>query len=165
MYTINSATKQASQPPSPGEFCGPTPHHQIRFSAVQNVSGAGSATCRLLPTIRPPKSDPDTVPGRPAECRDDYPAVVIYLSDKRRVIECRDGLQWIVQRRRSVCPNSWRGVSYCRRKEGLLGCAGSADARAMERLHALPDRFPEDVRRACDQERPRCPENGRSRDT
>jgi hypothetical protein len=91
--------------------------------------------------IRRPKSLPDTaLSGRRAECRDTYPALV-YLADKVRVIECR--LQWCVQHRRSICPNSWRGVSFCRTREALLRCAGSGDPAAMARLRALPKRFPE----------------------
>jgi hypothetical protein len=64
------------------------------------------------------------------------------MTDKARVI-CRDRLQWIVQRRRSVCPNSWRGVSFCRTREALLRCAGRGDPAAVARLRALPERFPE----------------------
>ena len=81
-------------------------------------------------------------PSRWAECRDTYPALV-YLTDRVRVIECRDRLQWIVQRRRSVCPDSWRGVSFCRTREALLRCAGRGEPAAMARLRALPERFPE----------------------
>jgi hypothetical protein len=81
-------------------------------------------------------------PNRCAECQDTYPALV-YLTDKVRVIECRDRLQWIVQCRRSVCPKSWRGVSFFRTRESLLRCAGRADPAAMARLRALPERFPE----------------------
>jgi hypothetical protein len=77
-----------------------------------------------------------------AECHDNYPAVV-YLSDKARVIECRDRIQWIVQRRRSVCPDSWRGISFCRTKEALLRCADCADLGALARLRALPEQYPE----------------------
>ena len=98
-----------------------------------------SATTR---PIRSPRSVPDTVfPSRRAECRDTYPALV-YLTDRVRVIECRDRLQWIVQRRRSVCPDSWRGVSFCRTREALLRCAGRGEPAAMARLRALPERFP-----------------------
>jgi hypothetical protein len=99
-----------------------------------------SATTR---PIRSPKSVPDTVfPSRRAECHDTYP-VLVHLTDKVRVIECRDRLQWILQCRRSVCPNSWRGVSFCRMRESLLRCTGRGGPAAMARLHALPELFPE----------------------
>ena len=114
-----------------------------RNARIQTMSGADSATCPLPRPIQPLKSVPDTVlPGRRAECRDTYP-VLVYLTDKVRVIEGRDRLQWIVQRRRSICPNSWRGVSFCRTREALLRCAGRANPAAMARLRALPERFPE----------------------
>jgi hypothetical protein len=114
-----------------------------RLRAAESVSRADSANCPLPRPIRSPKSVPDTVfPSRRAECRDTYPALV-YLTDRVRVIECRDRLQWIVQRRRSVCLNSWRGVSFCRTRESLLRCAGRGDPAAMARLRALPEHFPE----------------------
>jgi hypothetical protein len=114
-----------------------------RLRAAESVSRADSANCPLPRPIRSPKSVPDTVfPSRRAECRDTYPALV-YLTERVRVIECRDRLQWIVQRRRSVCPNSWRGVSFCRTRESLLRCAGRGDPAAMARLRALPEHFPE----------------------
>jgi hypothetical protein len=94
-------------------------------------------------------SEPDPAPNRlrRAECNDLYPAVVVYLSDKLRVIECRNGLQWILQRRRSRCPNNWRGIKYCRTKEVLMRCVGTGDDATMEILRALPDLFPERPRR------------------
>jgi hypothetical protein len=163
MQTMNPVTDEPRHGHSPGELGGRTTQSEMRPSVIQTVSGANSENSSVSLPIRLPKAAPDTVPSRPAECRDDYPAVV-YLSDTGRVIECRDGIQWIVQRRRSVCPNSWRGVSYCRTKQALLRCAGTPGGFAMERLHALPDRFPEECpsrrRRARDQERPHCLENG-----
>src|SRR5713101_3079457 len=77
--------------------CGRTRHRACGTPIRTNPTGP----------IRSPKSVPDTVfPSRRAECHDTYPALV-YLTDKVRVIECRDRLQWILQCRRSVCPNSW----------------------------------------------------------
>ena len=35
---------------------------------------------------------------RPNEYADDYPRIVVVLDAKTRVIECADGMQWIVQR-------------------------------------------------------------------
>src|SRR6266851_2194224 len=92
----------------------PSSHWPVTRGALaqsrQSVSRADSANCPLPRPIRAPKSVPDTVfPSRRAECHDTYPALV-YLTDKVRVIECRDRRQWILQCRRSVCPNRWRGV-------------------------------------------------------
>jgi hypothetical protein len=57
------------------------------------------------------------------------------LDAKTRVIECRDGIQWIIQHHRNGrgC-NGWRGVSFCRTKEALLRLAGNHPD-----LLALPD--------------------------
>jgi hypothetical protein len=43
------------------------------------------------------------------ESADHYPAVA-QLTPKWRIIECRDGAQWILQRK----SNKWEGRSYCR---------------------------------------------------
>jgi hypothetical protein len=131
MQVIKLATFKATRPDA------------ARAVASLTMSKTNSVTYPLPGSIPLAKSAPDTVPpvGR-AECADSYPALA-YLSDSRRVIACRDGLQWIIQRRRSVCPNSWRGISFCRTKEALLRCAGSGDLAAMRILRALPDWFAE----------------------
>jgi hypothetical protein len=43
------------------------------------------------------------------ESADDYP-VVAQLGPKWRVVECRDGEQWILQKK----SNKWESRSYCR---------------------------------------------------
>ena len=48
------------------------------------------------------------------ESADDYP-VVAQLGLKWRVIECRDGEQWILQKK----SNKWEGRSYCRTSAAL----------------------------------------------
>lgn len=41
----------------------------------------------------------------------DYPFVITYLSNRYRLIECRDRIQWILQRRDKNAPR-WRGIYY-----------------------------------------------------
>ena len=41
----------------------------------------------------------------------DYPFVITYLSNRYRLIECRDHIQWILQRRDKNAPH-WRGMCY-----------------------------------------------------
>ena len=41
----------------------------------------------------------------------DYPFVITYLSNRYRLIECRDRIQWILQRRDKNVPR-WRGIYY-----------------------------------------------------
>jgi hypothetical protein len=140
--TVAEKAKQALPPGSPDDACRRIPHHQPLLSA-RSVSKADCTPYPLPRPIQPSKSGSDTVlPVRRAECHDMYLRVVAQLSDKVRVVECRDRIQWIVQRRRSVCPNSWRGYAFCRTKEALLRRAGSGDPGAMAWLHALPECFP-----------------------
>jgi hypothetical protein len=70
------------------------------------------------------------------------------LNENWRVIECRDGIQWILQHRGSPKrsrKDDWRGRSYCRTSEALLRCtryhAGEVDASALEVLASLPERI------------------------
>jgi hypothetical protein len=60
--------------------------------------------------------------------------VVVVLNAKTRVIECADGIQWIVQRRTGSLKYPWAGRSFCRTKEALLRIAGRHPA-----LEALPE--------------------------
>jgi hypothetical protein len=78
---------------------------------------------------------------RPVESNDDYPHIVVMLDAETRVIECADGIQWIIHRRcrRKDGRVTWNGKYFCRTKEGLLLYAKS-DA---PELLALPDYFPE----------------------
>jgi hypothetical protein len=79
------------------------------------------------------------------ESYDEYNRILARLDAKTRVIACRDGIQWIVQRA-SVSPDGstkWTGVSFCRTKEALLRCAREWAPGRHPALEALPDRFPE----------------------
>jgi hypothetical protein len=75
-----------------------------------------------------------------------YSRLVAVLNGKWRVIECRDGIRWILQARdtlNALSTTVWRGRSYCRTKEALLRiCAAQActiDPTAAAILAALPD--------------------------
>jgi hypothetical protein len=59
------------------------------------------------------------------ESADDYHKVIARLSDRWRVIECRDGVQWILQyrfRSEKADKAPWVGRSYCRSRNTLLRC-------------------------------------------
>jgi hypothetical protein len=80
------------------------------------------------------------------ESSDNYGRVVSRLNPRWRVIECRHGLQWILQYRASAetYPTSdWKGRSFCRTSEALRRCtrehAGSIDPAAAACLAALPE--------------------------
>jgi hypothetical protein len=84
------------------------------------------------------------------ETTDDYGRVVVDLNRGWRVIECRDRVQWILQRRKAPekpRQNDWRGRSYCRTSEALIRCvrehAGEIEPAGCTVLAALPSRLME----------------------
>jgi hypothetical protein len=78
--------------------------------------------------------------ARKRESADDYPALVAVLNRGHRVIECRDAIQWVLQRRNGT--GDWRGRSYCRSRAGLLRCirdnCGPVDSSALAIIESLP---------------------------
>ena len=83
-----------------------------------------------------------TAPPSHRERDDAYRNVVEQLTTRWRVIVCRDGIQWILQRKESSHGGPWRGVSYHTNRDGLLRACGSlemASSGALEALAALPD--------------------------
>lgn len=71
----------------------------------------------------------------------DYRAIVADLDDKTRVIECVDGLQWILQRLRG---DRWFAIAYCQTRDPLIREATKAlSGAAPEALFALPPRLDE----------------------
>lgn len=79
------------------------------------------------------------------ETADDYCGLVAQLNSDWRIVECRDGIQWILQHRGSPKRSrryDWRGRSYCRSSEALMRCtreyAGPSDRTAAAILAELP---------------------------
>jgi hypothetical protein len=69
---------------------------------------------------------------------DNYKRVVGYFSERNRLIECKDRIQWITQVRYG---NRWRNGGFFRSKAGLkLYCKDHPI------IDALPDWFPCDAR-------------------
>jgi hypothetical protein len=81
------------------------------------------------------------------ESADNYWRLVARLNVRWRVIECRDGIQWILQRidGERYGKTRWTGRSYCRTRDGLLhACrdnAGEIEPSALAVLNNLPDRI------------------------
>jgi hypothetical protein len=72
----------------------------------------------------------------------------LQLNNRWRVIVCRDGIQWILQHRNraeTVSRSDWRGRSYCRAREALIGCCDrfccEIDPLAAAILQILPEQF------------------------
>ena len=98
--------------------------------------------------MRGPRSSvPFCVSSR--EESDDYPTIIARLNNGWRVIECRDGVQWILQRRagKRYGQPRWQSRCYCRTRDGLTArvreLAGELDANALAILEGLPDRIGE----------------------
>jgi hypothetical protein len=81
------------------------------------------------------------------ESADDYHKVVAQLNARWRVIECADGVQWILQHRtasESKPTSHWKSRSYCRDREALRRCGrehAGIDRTTMDAATAfLPER-------------------------
>ena len=77
--------------------------------------------------------------------RDDYYAnVVLQFSPRWRIITCKHGIQWILQKRSVEPPNTgtWAGKSYATTRDGLMAACSSrgllSEAFARQVLEALP---------------------------
>lgn len=71
------------------------------------------------------------------EIADAYRAVAV-IDGKMRVVECRDGFQWTLQRREG---RRWRNLSYHRERDVLIVRSGAV-GNALATLRALPRRHP-----------------------
>ena len=79
---------------------------------------------RIVDDANNPDSD-DVQRRSRSESDDNYEAVIAILTDRWRVIECRDRIQWILQYRASAETYStahWVGRSYCRSRDALIRC-------------------------------------------
>ena len=82
--------------------------------------------------------------GHHHETSDAYTGIIAHLCACHRVIACKDGLQWILQRRKKGgAERPWRGVGYFRTREALVRVSatlcGRIDTSAVAILAALPD--------------------------
>jgi len=71
----------------------------------------------------------------------DYAGVVLSLGTDWRVIVCRDGIQWILQRRAGLRHGRarWEARAYCATREGLkLRCREFAGASVADLVAVLP---------------------------
>lgn len=79
-------------------------------------------------------------PSSRRETDEDYSGVLAVAADRRyRVINCKDSIQWIVQRRDKV-GGRWRSQAYYRRKASLLRDLGNLPDRGFV---GTLQRFPE----------------------
>lgn len=64
--------------------------------------------------------------GSHRESASDYSRIVTMIGNNARVIVCRDGLQWILQKGKTSGPETrWRSLAYCRTRKALLRCVAT----------------------------------------
>src|SRR6476620_10102085 len=98
-----------------------------------------AATPATADTVNGPRSHGQPAVGSHRERDHDYRAIVAELDDITRVVECVDGLQWILQRRRG---DRWFGIAFCRMRDPLIREATKALGGAVPgALFALPSRL------------------------
>ena len=100
----------------------------------------------LSPPNRPSKYNGLTPIVNPShrERDDNYQGVIVQLAPRWRIIECRDAIQWIIQKRSAdpLNPGYWLGASYLTDRNKLielsttLGLLSEPSLRAV--LEALP---------------------------
>ena len=54
------------------------------------------------------------------ESSDHYSYVILRFTNRWRIILCRQGLQWILQRRENLHGGAWRGFRYFRTRKALI---------------------------------------------
>ena len=128
---LNSKPPSSVEEPS-GKYADQKKH--LRHSPLKrDVQGSGYPA---QATQEDASGAPIPVSGRRRECSDEYPPVV--LTDKVRVIECRHGIQWIVQ---IAHGGQWHSHSFCRNRDALveLCVRRGLDDDDIAVLRALPE--------------------------
>ena len=78
---------------------------------------------------------------------DDYANVVLHFDPRWRVIICKGGIQWIIQKKEASHAGPWRGISYHVGRSSLIRTCGSLNllSAALEEqlLDAIPSSFRE----------------------
>ena len=78
---------------------------------------------------------------------DNYNKVIIQLSPRWRIIECKNALQWIIQRRaaKPLNPGHWLGVSYITSRSKLIEVSNGlnllSDGSMGHKLSKLPNQI------------------------
>ncbi|WP_027155327.1 hypothetical protein [Mesorhizobium sp. WSM2561] len=102
------------------------------------------APTSFYPEVAEPAVGP-VFESRNGEKAYDYQAVITVLNRDWRVIQCKDGIQWILQRRKGQFEGkpAWKGRSYCRSKGGLVRSirdhAGEIGEASLKTVEALPE--------------------------
>ena len=88
-----------------------------------------------------------SLPPSHRERDDHYEKDIVQLGPSWRIITCKHGIQWILQKRSVAPPNTgtWAGKSYATTRDGLIAaCSGRgllSESSMVVILSALPDRI------------------------
>lgn len=85
-------------------------------------------------------SGPPTYSENPPDHRetdDNYRGEVFRRGD-HRVVLCRDGIQWIIQRRRKGAGERWKALGYCTTRKALIRLWTSYERALCDELTNLP---------------------------
>ena len=89
-------------------------------------------------------------PQRPShrERDDNYQRVIVELAPRCRIIVCKDGIQWILQKRSAEPSHSgeWRGVSYLTDRDALIELSVKRGLLSEPSSRAVLEALPSDVR-------------------
>jgi hypothetical protein len=94
----------------------------------------------------PSQNSGGSLPQPPShrERDDNYAKVIAQLAPRWRVIICKDGIQWILQKRSVPFPNTgtWAGTSYSTTRDALIAACSDrgllSEPSASQVLEALP---------------------------
>ncbi len=81
-----------------------------------------------------------SAPGCMCESADAY-VRVIARHGRHRVILCRDGIQWIIQRRKSGVTGRWKALSYCTTRAALIRLWPTSEGPVPPEIAALPEKI------------------------
>jgi len=79
-----------------------------------------------------------TAPLDHRESSDRYQGEII-RQDGFRIILCKDGIQWILQRQDKLAGSRWRAVGYCMTRAALIRLWTGLNRDIPPELAALPD--------------------------
>ena len=78
---------------------------------------------------------------------DNYQGVIVQLDPRWRIIECRDAIQWIIQKRsaKPLNPGYWLGASYVTDRNKLIELSTTLGLLSEPSLRAVLEALPSSV--------------------
>lgn len=82
---------------------------------------------------------------------DNYQSVIVRLDPRWRIIECRDAIQWIIQKRSSepLNPGYWLGASYVTDRNKLIELSAALGLLSEPSLRAVLEALPSSATELC----------------